>query len=108
MLMIWCLPELERCPPEVRIALKSSQVSFDVTVIDEGGKPHFFEFHEEQHAAMTVARRSVLYNALREPVTVPRYIQRLYAIFGDWRMYGRFRSSGPTGSMKTGKPTGPR
>lgn len=61
-----------------------SQISFDVTIVDEEGQPHFFEFHEEQHARMSVSRPAVVYDALGAPITVPRYIQRLYRDI--WRL----------------------
>lgn len=79
-----CLTALAHCPEQVRVALEPSQLSFDVTVVDEGGQPYFFEFHEEQHARMTVDRPAVIYDVQGSPITVPRFLQRLYRDL--WRL----------------------
>jgi hypothetical protein len=79
-----CLSALAQCPDQVRVALEPSQISFDVTAVDENGQPYFFEFHEEQHTKMTVDRPAVIYDIQGAPVTVPRFLQRLYRDL--WRL----------------------
>ena len=79
-----CLSALAQCPDQVRVALEPSQISFDVTAVDENGQPYFFEFHEEQHTNMTVDRPAVIYDIQGAPVTVPRFLQRLYRDL--WRL----------------------
>lgn len=79
-----CLQVLADCPPKVRVILDPSRISFDVTVVDEGGQAHFFEFHENQHAGLTVNRPEKIYDIDGKAVSVPRYIQRLYRDI--WRL----------------------
>ncbi len=75
--------ELNLCPSTIKVAIHPNQISCDV-VIHNNGKAHYIEFHEDQHARLTVKRPAVIYTQNGEPLTVPRYIQRL--VRDVWRV----------------------
>lgn len=71
-----CIEWLKRCPAELRVATSARRVSFDVVLVQDG-KPHYWEFHEQQHRRMTVNRPAMVFTPDGSPLCVPRYVQRL-------------------------------
>ena len=70
------LQELSKCPSEIRVALTPNQITCDVVILQDNTL-YYFEYHEKQHARLTINRPSTIYALDGTPITVPRFIQRL-------------------------------
>lgn len=71
-----CLEILKSCPPQLKVALDVSQISFDFVLV-QNGQTYYWEFHEEQHRKLTVERIQMVFAPDGSPFHVPRYVQRL-------------------------------
>ena len=78
-----CHEALEYCPPDIKVALSTSRVSFDI-VVRQNGKFYYWEFHEDQHRSLKNSRPKDVFSPSGEPVKVPRGLQRL--IRDVWRV----------------------
>lgn len=78
-----CIDILKDCPTKIKIALKSSRVTFDI-VVEENEKIFYWEFHEEQHKKMSNSQTKKVFSPEGLPVNVPRYLQRL--VRDVWRV----------------------
>lgn len=70
------IQQLQKCPSELCVAVKQSQITCDIVMVGDG-VPHYYEFHEKQHSRLSVNRPAKVYSIGGEPITVPRYVQRL-------------------------------
>jgi len=71
-----CIHVLKGCPAQIKIALKASQISFDIVVVRDQ-QAYYWEFHEEQHRRLTVSRTKKVFATDGRAIEVPRYVQRL-------------------------------
>ena len=79
-----CLKTLDEFPSEfIRVARQPSEISFDVVAQVES-KVYYWEYHEKQHASLSVSRTKHVYTPDGAPQEVPRYFQRL--IRDIWRV----------------------
>ena len=79
-----CIALLNDCPPELQVAHDPARISFDV-VMTSDDDIYYWEYHENQHRRLTVARPRYIYDAATGvAITVPRYLQRL--VRDIWRL----------------------
>ena len=78
-----CIQILNRCPDQLKVALKPSQISFDIVIV-KNQQPYYWEFHEEQHRKWKKSKTSKVYASDSTAIEVPRYVQRL--IRDVWRV----------------------
>lgn len=71
-----CLSALKLLDNEIIVGLGDTRISCDI-VIEEGGTPYFFEFHEKQHRIDSNKREKCVYDVNGLSYVVPRYMQRL-------------------------------
>jgi hypothetical protein len=71
-----CIDGLCELPSHIRIAMKATNVSFDV-VIQQCGHTYYWEFHEQQHRSLTVDRLTPIYGLDGHEYRIPRFLQRL-------------------------------
>ena len=43
-----CIDLIKTLPPQIRVATKTSPISFDI-VVEQGSNTYYWEFHEQQH-----------------------------------------------------------
>ena len=71
-----CIKHLLTLPEQIAVALSSNRISFDF-VVEQGEERYYWEFHEQQHLKLTVARLELIYALDGSEYRVPRYLQRL-------------------------------
>jgi hypothetical protein len=71
-----CIQMLKGGPQQLKVAVQVSRISFDIVVVADE-RAYYWEFHEEQHRKLTVARKSKVYTLDGTAVEMPRYLQRL-------------------------------
>lgn len=80
-----CINHLKDCPTLLKVALKSTSISFDLVIIDKGIS-YYWEYHEDQHRKLKDNREKKLYDAETDKeVPVPRCLQRL--VRDIWRIH---------------------
>ena len=77
-----CVQILKGYPEQLKVALQVSRISFDIVVVADQ-QAYYWEFHEEQHRRLKVARMSKVFAPDGTAIEVPRYLQRL--IRDVWR-----------------------
>ena len=85
-----CLEIIKKLPSEsIRVACLPSEISFDI-VAKTDNEIYYWEFHEKQHADLSVDRPTYVYTPDGIEVEVPRYFQRL--VRDIWRVcyFSRF------------------
>jgi len=78
-----CIEEVRNLPAKIRVAMEPSRVSFDL-VVEQAGRSHYLEFHEEQHRNLKDNRPKTIFETSGNGIAVPRYLQRFIRDF--WRM----------------------
>ena len=79
-----CKEALKKCPTWLKVARKTTSISFDIVVIDKG-QTYYWEFHEDQHRKLKDNREKKIYDAdTDKEITVPRCVQRL--VRDIWRI----------------------
>lgn len=71
-----CIDALQDLPMELVVALDPARISVDIAIL-VGSEEYFIEFHEEQHAKLTVDRPRSVFDASGRQYRVPRFVQRL-------------------------------
>jgi hypothetical protein len=77
-----CIEVLSNCPDQLKVALTTSRISFDIVVVQDE-KAYYWEFHEEQHRKLPDSRRKKVFTSNGTAIEIPRYLQRL--IRDVWR-----------------------
>jgi hypothetical protein len=71
-----CIDQLSTLPSQLRVAMKTGDLSFDV-VVQQAGHTYYWEFHEEQHRNLKDDRPRIIYGADGQQYAVPGCFQRL-------------------------------
>jgi hypothetical protein len=71
-----CIDELSRLPAQIRVATKTTGISFDV-VIQQAGHTYYWEYHELQHRNLKDDRPKIVYGSDEHEYAVSRCLQRL-------------------------------
>jgi hypothetical protein len=74
---------LKSLPQRVYPALSPNRISFDFVIVSSR-RTYYIEYHERQHASLSVNRPTKVFDADGSAHTVPRYVQRL--IRDVWRI----------------------
>lgn len=86
---VW-ITELEKLPENVLILNSIKDISVDF-VIELHDNTYFIEFHENQHRVDSNKRMKFIYDINNNPLSVPRYLQRLLRDIWRWKYLKNYK-----------------